>query len=115
MVKMGETLSELHLLSSKKLENPNIKFPIEKKRKIEKVEHNDEKIWINDEQYFTAVSEEIWNYKIGGFRICEKWLKERRGRILSFEESELFKQIILSITLTIKIQNDIDKLYESID
>ena len=33
-------------------------------------------------QYFEGVPPEVWNFHIGGYQVCEKWLKDRRGRTL---------------------------------
>jgi hypothetical protein len=34
-------------------------------------------------QYFEGVPPEVWSFPIGGYQVCEEWLKDRRGRTLS--------------------------------
>ena len=36
-------------------------------------------VYINKTQYFEAVPAEVWEFRVGGYQVCEKWLKDRRG------------------------------------
>ena len=88
--KLGKDLADLHLLESKKLEKPAAKFPkvfgeISKDGRVEKREHNakEQRVYINEKQYFEPVTHELWNYYIGGYQALDKWLKDRLGKILS--------------------------------
>ena len=44
---------------------------------------NKEKSHINNDQYFEGITEEVWEYQIGGYQVCDKWLKDRKGRIIT--------------------------------
>ena len=44
-------------------------------------------VYINKTQYFEGVPKEVWEFHVGGYQVCEKWLKYRRGRQLSFDDS----------------------------
>jgi len=46
----------------------------------------DNKIYINKTQYFDAVTQELWAFHIGGYQVCQKWLKDRKGRQLSYDD-----------------------------
>jgi hypothetical protein len=63
-------------------------------------------------QYFDNVSPEIWEHHIGGYQVCEKWLKDRRlekyGRRLTFEDIEHYQRIVAAVRETIRIQKEID-------
>ena len=37
------------------------------------------RVYINKDQYFEGVIPEVWNFHIGGYQVCEKWLKDRKG------------------------------------
>lgn len=75
--KLGKQLADLHLLKSKDLDKTISKFPIDGSNKVEKPKYEDTKVWINKEQFFDGIKEEVWKYQIGGYQVCEKWLKDR--------------------------------------
>jgi len=37
-------------------------------------------VWINASQRFEGVPDAVWKFHIGGYQVCEKWLKDRKGR-----------------------------------
>ncbi len=114
--KLGKELADLHLLKSKKLENnKSVKFPAVGDNKAEKREYKDNKIYINDKQYFTGITPEVWNYHIGGYQVLDKWLKDRKDKDLSREEVDHYLKIITALKLTIKFQKEIDELYGEIE
>ena len=113
--KLGKQIAELHLLKSKKLDNPISKFTIRGNNKVGKPKFEDEKVWINKTQYYNNVKEEVWNYQIGGYQVCEKWLKDRKGRTLKHEELITYSRIITALSKTIDLQSEIDKLYDSVE
>lgn len=65
-------------------------------------------VFINAEQYFSGVPAEAWAYTIGGYRVAERWLKERRGRRLSLDEIQTCRRIILALAETIRLRREID-------
>jgi hypothetical protein len=42
------------------------------------------RVYINKDQYFEGISPEVWEFPVGGYQILDKWLKDRKGRNLSF-------------------------------
>lgn len=118
--KLGQQLADLHLLKSKELDNAISKFPIEGNNKVEKprfdpAQRNNGKVWINKEQYFDGIKEEVWKYQIGGYQICEKWLKDRKEKMLTLDEIKIYCKIVTSISKTIDLQNEIDKYFEDVE
>jgi predicted helicase len=121
---LGNELVRLHLMESDKLDNPMTVFPIEgsneivrvgeKKRQLKDVENGKGKLYINTSQYFDNLPEEVWNFHIGGYQVCHKWLAERKkaGRKLSAEDIEHYHKIVVAINETIKIMNQIDEVIE---
>ncbi|MBA4348527.1 MAG: DNA methyltransferase, partial [Thermodesulfovibrio sp.] len=83
MAEYGEKLVELHLLKSSELDKPIAKFQGEGSDKVEKLKNERGNLYINDVQYFEGIPQEVWEYQIGGYQVCEKWLKDRKGRVLS--------------------------------
>lgn len=118
--KLGKQLADLHLLKSKDLEKSISKFPIDGSNKVEKprfvsAQRDNGKIWINKEQYFDGIKEEVWQYQIGGYQVCEKWLKDRKERILSLDEIKTYSKIVTALSKTIELQNEIDKYFEEVE
>jgi len=111
----GERLVDLHLLKSKEIDPPLAKFKGKGENRVEKVTYEESKILINPDQYFDGVTEGIWNYQIGGYQVCEKWLKDRKGRILSLDDIRHYCKVVTAIETTIKIQKEIDNLYPEIE
>lgn len=113
--KLGKKLADLHLLQSNDLAKAISKFPFTKINKVEKLKYEDEKVWMNKEQYFDGVKEEVWKYQIGGYQVCDKWLKDRQGRTLTVEEIQTYCKIVTALTKTIELQNEIDNYYENVE
>ena len=77
---------------------------------MEKVRYNEGKqqIYINKTQYFKGVSTEIWGFHIGGYQVCDKWLKERKGRKLSIDDIQHYQRIVVALGQTIRLMEAID-------
>jgi len=61
---------------------------------------------------FKGVPEEVWNFHIGGYQVCEKWLKDRKGRALSSEDITHYQKIVVALSETIRIMAEIDKVID---
>jgi predicted helicase len=113
--KIGKRLADLHLLKSKELDKTISKFPIVGSCKVEKPKYENDKVWINKMQFFDGVKEDVWQYQIGGYQVCEKYLKDRKERTLTADEIQTYCHIINALSKTIELQNEIDKYYESVE
>lgn len=112
MVKLGEGLVNLHLLKSAELDPPIVKFPVKGDDKVKKIRYNEDKVYINEEQYFEGLKSEVWQYQIGGYQVCNKWLKDRKGERVDIRH---YCKIVTSLARTIEIQGAIDKVYPEIE
>jgi predicted helicase len=115
LAKLGKQLADLHLLKSNELEKTISKFPIEGNNKVEKPRFDNGKVWINKEQYFDGVKEEVWQYQIGGYQVCDKWLKDRKDRTLTLDEIKTYCKIVTALSKTIDLQKEIDKYFEEVE
>jgi predicted helicase len=68
------------------------------------------KVYINETQYFNNVPEVAWNFYIGGYQPAQKWLKDRKGRKLEFEDILHYQKIIVALTETDRLMKEIDKI-----
>ena len=67
------------------------------------------RVWINQTQYFDNVPPEVWGYHIGGYQVCQKWLKDRKGRQLSYDDLTHYRGIVAALARTIELQAAIDE------
>jgi hypothetical protein len=112
---LGEQLTELHLLKSKTLNTPIVKFEGKGDNRVGKLVYNKSKLYINETQYFSGLPQNIYEYQIGGYQVCHKWLKYRKGRILSLEEIQTYCKIATALHETVIAQKEIDKFYDKIE
>jgi type I restriction-modification system DNA methylase subunit len=117
MAKFGKELAELHLLKSRELDNPIAKFQGNGDGFVEKVRYDEKNrmVYINNDDHFEGVEIEVWQYYIGGYQVCDKWLKSRKGRKLSLNDVETYCKVVTAIKKTIEIQKKIDILYPRIE
>jgi len=69
------------------------------------------KVQINDDQYFGNVPLKAWEFYIGGYQPAQKWLKDRRDRILSMEEIQHYQKIIVALMETGRVMGEIDGVF----
>ena len=68
------------------------------------------RVWINRTQYFDNVPPEVWGYHIGGYQVCQKWLKDRKGQQLSYDDLTHYRGIVAALARTIELQAAIDEV-----
>jgi sarcosine oxidase delta subunit len=66
------------------------------------------RVYINKTQYFDGVPSNVWNFTIGGYQVCEKWLKDRRERQLTHDDLQHYKKIVAALSRTIELMSQID-------
>lgn len=66
------------------------------------------RVYINDAQYFDGVPQAVWEMHIGGYRVAEKWLKDRKGRLLSYDDLTHYQNVIAALARTLELQAAID-------
>ncbi|HEY3312820.1 MAG TPA: type ISP restriction/modification enzyme [Anaerolineales bacterium] len=106
----GKELVELHLLKTPKVDDFITSYPVAGDNRVEKVVFANGIVWINNHQYFGNVPEQVWNFKVGGYQVCEKWLKDRKGRILSGEDISHYQRVVVALQETIRLMSEIDKV-----
>jgi len=112
----GEELVSLHLKESPKLNQLLTKFPVVGSNEVGRVRyvepHQDASgcVYINETQYFEGVTREVWKFQIGGYQVLHKWLKDRKGRLLSFEDLLHYQKVVVALSETIRLMKEIDQL-----
>ncbi len=110
LVQLGGELRQIHLLESPTVENYITQYPVDGSNLVDKIKYQDGSVYINEMQYFGGVPETAWNFYIGGYQPAQKWLKDRKGRQLSFEDILHYQKIIVALTETARIMSEIDKI-----
>ena len=110
LVVLGKELREIHLLESPKVEEFLTGYPEEGDNIVGKPTYKDGSVYINETQYFSNVKEVAWNFYIGGYQPAQKWLKDRKGRELSFDDILHYQKIIVALTETDRIMKEIDEV-----
>ncbi|MBN2594160.1 MAG: N-6 DNA methylase [Sedimentisphaerales bacterium] len=117
VAKVGGQLVKLHLLEAEILEDAKQwpRFPVKGDSIVEKgyptyVARADEpqkgKVYINKDQFFEGVTPDVWEFHIGGYQVCEKWLKDRRERELSYDDINHYQKIVVALGETIRLMKE---------
>ena len=112
LVKLGGEIRNLHLLESETVEEYITQFPIQGSNEVVKPVFKDNRVYINDGQYFDNVPQLAWEFYIGGYQPAQKWLKDRKRRELSFEDIMHYQKIIVALTETDRLMKEIDKVID---
>jgi hypothetical protein len=68
-----------------------------------------QRLFINARQFFEGVPPEIWDFRVGGYRVLEKWIAERKGRRLEFDDQRQIARLIKVIGETLRLMAAIDE------
>ena len=131
LARLGGELTALHLLESPKLAHATTQFcsshgtdgshgkhsshdshashPV-----VEKPTWSHDTVWVDKAQTtgFQGVREEVWNFHIGGYQVCAKWLKDRKGRTLTKDDLAHYQKIVVALSETIRLMAEIDAVIE---
>ncbi len=117
LCQLGERLVGLHLME--KSGSITTRYPEKGNNVVEKVvylEPRDQaeqgRVYINKTQYFEGVPPEVWEFHVGGYQVCQKWLKDRRGRALSFDDTLHYQKIVAALEETITLMERVDEVIE---
>lgn len=112
IAELGKQLREIHLLESPIVNEFVTSYPVGGDNEVVKPEYKNNKVYINKTQYFDNVPEIAWDFYIGGYQPAQKWLKDRKGRILSYEEVMHYQKIIKALLETHTIMQHIDEIIQ---
>jgi len=116
----GEELVGLHLLEH--VPAPHTTYPQPGDNRVERTGKKAYKpptgeapgrVYINKDQYFEDVPPEVWEFHIGGYQVCEKWLKDRKGRVLGYDDIEHYRGITEAVRHTLRLMDEIDQAIPS--
>jgi predicted helicase len=110
----GAELVALHLLESPKLDAFLTDWPVKGDNVVEKVQYTekDNRVWINKTQYFGGVPKAVWEFHVGGYQVCQKWLKDRKGRKLTYDDTQHYQKVVVALSETIRLMAEIDQVID---
>jgi predicted helicase len=111
LAEKGEDLVGLHLMTSPVLNKLITRFPEGGDNVVERVRYDaaNGRVYINKGQYFEGVPEEVWQFRVGGYQVLDKWLKDRRSRTLSFNDIQHYQRIVVALSETRRLMPEIDE------
>lgn len=123
LASLGKALIALHLGNSQIA--PNTRYPIKGSNRVsrgfpkyesstgKKVEvgkpRSEGKVHINETQYFEGIDSKVWEYHVGGYQVLSKWLEDREGRTLDFEDLNQYQRIVATAKTTLELTGKIDQ------
>ena len=113
LVGHGRRLASLHLMESDGADGAS--FPVPGSNRIDQVSYDDgqRKVYVNRYQYFDGVAPETWEFTVGGYRPCEKWLKDRKGRQLTHDDITHYRRLTAALAETTHTMPRIDAEIDS--
>jgi predicted helicase len=110
LCRLGKQLVALHVMESPALDEPLAKFEAEGDNEVGKVRYDDNKqrVYINKKQYFSGVAPEVYEFQIGGYQVLNKWLKDRKGRTLSYDDIRHYCRVVVALKETMRVMQEID-------
>jgi predicted helicase len=114
LARLGGELTALHLLESSKLDCPITEFIGSRSLEVEKISWSRDTVWLDKAQTtgFRGVLEPVWKFQIGGYQVCEKWLKDRKGRSLSLDDITHYQKVVVALSETNRVMSEIDVVIE---
>ena len=114
---LGGELVSLHLLELPQLAQLITRYPVPGGNLVDKgyprYVETQQRVYISKDQYFEGVPTQVWNFHVGGYQVCTKWLKDRQGRQLTYDELTHYQKIIVALRETIRIMQEIEKTIDA--
>ena len=114
---LGQELVALHLLESSQVMQFSTRYPVAGDNRVEKgypkyVPPKDDqpgRVNINKTQYFEGIPPEVWGFYVGGYQVLQKWLKDRRGRQLTYDDLTHYQRVVVALQTTMTLMEQIDQ------
>lgn len=122
---LGADLMALHLMEAPELERLITTYTGPRRPEVDHVAWAQDTVWLDAAETkagktdasgsvgFHGVPEPVWHFQIGGYQVCEKWLKDRKGRKLSAADIAHYQKIVVALSETIRLMKEIDQVIET--
>ncbi len=110
----GQALVDLHLMKSRKLNHLITKVGGDGDNTVTEVTYKptEQRVYINKTRYFEGIAPDVWEFKIGGYQVLDKWLKDRKKakRSLSFDDVLHYQKVVVALKETMQLMIEIDQI-----
>ena len=106
----GTALRRLHLMEPEVIGPTPYPFVGEGDGTVTRPRFEDGAVWVNDTQHFADAPAVAWTLHIGGYQPAQKWLKDRKGRMLEFDDVRHYQRILKVLAETDRIMATIDAM-----
>jgi len=121
LARLGSELVAVQLLESPKLDHFITTYTGPRNPEVGRVGWSDDTVWLDTAATksgaitsgFRGVPQVVWNFQIGGYQVCEKWLKDRKGRTLSKNDIAHYQKVVVALAETIRLMKKIDEVIEA--
>ncbi len=108
---LGQSLMDAHLMRVIPDEGPTVTISkgsdlVESPR----YQTSENKLFINADQFFSNVPEDVWAFHVGGYQVLDKYLKSRKGRTLTLDEKEHMAALVKVLRFTLVCQDELAPL-----
>jgi predicted helicase len=110
----GGALASLNILDFSSPGKPSLELTGDSSTEVDKISWSNNTVWIDKAQTvgFKGLNEDLWNFHVGGHQVCERWLKDRKGRKLTKDDIEHYQKIVVALSETIRLMAEIDKVID---
>ena len=127
LARIGDSLVSLHLMESSEIDEFLSNYTGRENPTVGRIGWSDGTVWLDARKTdarqghravrsgtigFGAVSEAVWDFHVGGYQVCHKWLKDRANRTLSREDLVHYQRIVATLAETIRLMEEIDEVVE---
>jgi SOS-response transcriptional repressor LexA len=128
LVVLGRDLMVMHVMECPKLNEFITTYTGARNPEVRRVGWSDGTVWLDAGKTkareghhatergtsgFHGVSQDVWDFQVGGYQVCHKWLKDRNGRRLSNQDIADYQKIVVALNETIRIMAEVDEVIET--
>lgn len=122
--RLGRELVSLHVMESPRLDQVVRTYAGPKDPEVRRVGWSEDTVWLDAAATkkghpatpgtigFRGVPEAVWNFQVGGYKVCEKWLKDRKGRTLTHDDIAHYQMIVVALAETMRLMKEVDAVIE---
>lgn len=109
---IGASLRKLHLLKFSISDAASVTYSKSGSNVISKIRYDSatNKLFINDDQYFSGIDENIWIMHIGAYQPLQRWLQSRLNTKISHEDVRHFRLMAHALGQTLLRMIELDEV-----
>ena len=110
-VTVGEKLRKRHLMQTKILADLEITPATPQDLEIGSIKYQDGILHLNANKRIKGIPAEVWEYRIGGYQVLDKWFKSHKGEIMTMNDFDHVAHVVGLLGETINLRDELRKLH----